>query len=35
MRTFSHPDHASRLVAHALAPARTALAPQVIEPVAA
>jgi NTE family protein len=28
-------DHASRLIAHALAAARTALAPQVVEPVAA
>ena len=28
-------DHASRLIAHALAAARTALAPQVVDPVAA
>ena len=28
-------DHASRLIAHALAAARTAMAPQVVEPVAA
>jgi NTE family protein len=28
-------DHASRLIAHALAAASTALAPQVVEPVAA
>jgi Patatin-like phospholipase len=31
----THFDHASRLIAHALAAARTALAPQVVEPVAA